>query len=143
MQQAREAQQLLSNESQWRAQHRDLERSLNAQRQAREMADEYRKQHNVSLSDELVFEQERERHHELIDSLEMSLEEAREQRSEQRRLEQDTRAEIEHLQALAPSWIAANDALAKLREQSGAELADSQSVMSQMQMVLEREKRCQ
>ncbi|KYN89758.1 cell division protein MukB [Vibrio cidicii] len=140
MQQSREAQQLLSNESQWRAQHRDLERSLNAQRQAQEMADEYRKQHNVSLSDELVFEQERERHHELIDSLEMSLEEAREQRSEQRRLEQDIRAEIAHLQVLAPSWIAANDALEKLREQSGAELTDSQSVMSQMQMVLEREK---
>ncbi|WP_080993885.1 chromosome partition protein MukB, partial [Vibrio campbellii] len=59
---------------------------------------------------------------------------------EQRRLEQDAAAEINKLEAIAPTWIAANDALEKLREQSGAELEDSQSVMSQMQVVLEQEK---
>lgn len=137
---ARESQQVAQNEQQWRAQHRDLERSLNLQRQARELVNEYQKQFHVELTDEITFEQERERHAMQIDSLEMTQEDVREQRSEQRRLEQDAAAEINKLEAIAPTWIAANDALEKLREQSGAELEDSQSVMSQMQVVLEQEK---
>ncbi|WP_221071728.1 chromosome partition protein MukB [Vibrio alfacsensis] len=137
---ARESQQVAQNEQQWRAQHRDLERSLNQQRQARELVNEYQKQFHVELTDEITFEQERERHAMLIDSLEITQEDVREQRSEQRRLEQDAAAEINKLEAIAPTWIAANDALEKLREQSGAELEDSQSVMSQMQVVLEQEK---
>ncbi|WP_104025717.1 chromosome partition protein MukB [Vibrio hyugaensis] len=137
---ARESQQIAQNEQQWRAQHRDLERSLNQQRQARELVNEYQKQFHVELTDEITFEQERERHAMQIDSLEMTQEDVREQRSEQRRLEQDAAAEINKLEAIAPTWIAANDALEKLREQSGAELEDSQSVMSQMQVVLEQEK---
>ncbi|WP_221069917.1 chromosome partition protein MukB [Vibrio alfacsensis] len=136
----RESQQVAQNEQQWRAQHRDLERSLNQQRQARELVNEYQKQFHVELTDEITFEQERERHAMQIDSLEMTQEDVREQRSEQRRLEQDAAAEINKLEAIAPTWIAANDALEKLREQSGAELEDSQSVMSQMQVVLEQEK---
>ncbi|MGR5547480.1 chromosome partition protein MukB [Vibrio sp. DNB22_12_1] len=136
----RESQQVAQNEQQWRAQHRDLERSLNQQRQARELVNEYQKQFHIELTDEITFEQERERHAMQIDSLEMAQEDVREQRSEQRRLEQDAAAEINKLEAIAPTWIAANDALEKLREQSGAELEDSQSVMSQMQVVLEQEK---
>jgi len=101
---------------------------------------EYQKAHQVTLDDEVMFEQERERHHAQLDSLEIALEENRELRSEQRRQEQDLQSDITQLQAIAPKWIAANDALEKLREQSGAELADSQSVMSQMQQVLEQEK---
>ncbi|OLQ95206.1 cell division protein MukB [Vibrio ponticus] len=138
--QGREAKQLNDNEPQWRAQHRDLERSLNQQRQARELVQEYQKQHHVELADELSFEQERERHSAQIESLEYAQEELREQRSEQRRLEQDAAAEIAKLEGIAPTWIAANDALESLREQSGAELVDSQAVMSQMQLVLEQEK---
>ena len=138
--QAREAKQLNENESQWRAQHRDLERSLTQQRQARELAQEYQKQHNIELSDELSFEQERERHSAQIESLEFSQEEVREQRSDQRRLEQDANAQINKLEAIAPTWIAASDALESLKEQSGADLYDSQAVMSQMQQVLEQEK---
>jgi chromosome partition protein MukB len=137
---ARESQQIAQNEQQWRAQHRDLERSLNQQLQARELVNEYQKRFHVELTDEITFEQERERHAMQIDSLEMTQEDVREQRSEQRRLEQDAAAEINKLEAIAPTWIAANDALEKLREQSGAELEDSQSVMSQMQVVLEEEK---
>ncbi|MDF2153686.1 chromosome partition protein MukB [Vibrio sp. CAU 1672] len=137
---ARESQQVAQNEQQWRAQHRDLERGLNQQRQARELVTEYQKQFHVELTDEIAFEQERERHAMQIDSLEMTQEDVREQRSEQRRLEQDAAAEINKLEAIAPTWIAANDALEKLREQSGAPLEDSQSVMSQMQVVLEQEK---
>lgn len=141
LQKARNAEQVAQNEQQWRAQHRDLERSLNQQRQARELVDGYRKQHHVELTDEIAFEQERERHAMQIESLEMAQEDIREERSEQRRLEQDSAAEIRKLEAIAPTWIAANDALEKLREQSGAELYDSQAVMSHMQVVLEQEKK--
>ncbi|MEZ8100296.1 chromosome partition protein MukB [Vibrio bivalvicida] len=139
--QGREAQQLVQNEQQWRAQHRDVERRLHKQRQTQELVGEYQKQHHIELTDELVFEQERERHAMQIESLEMSQEEVREQRSEQRRLEQDASAEIKKLEAIAPTWIAAHDALESLREQSGADLYDSQSVMSHMQVVLEEEKK--
>ncbi|WP_434996679.1 chromosome partition protein MukB [Vibrio scophthalmi] len=138
--QAREAKQVSENEAQWRAQHRDLEGSLNQQRQARELGQDYHKQHNVELIDELSFEQERERHATQIESLEYAQEDLREQRSEQRRVEQDAQAEISKLEAIAPAWIAANDALESLKEQSGAELFDSQAVMTQMQLVLEEEK---
>ncbi|MCV5275082.1 hypothetical protein OFC49_30555, partial [Escherichia coli] len=89
---------------------------------------------------EITFEQERERHAMQIETLEMTQEELREQRSEQRRLEQDAAAEINKLEAIAPTWIAANDALEKLREQSGVDLEDRHAVMSHMQVVLEQEK---
>ncbi|MDW1836575.1 chromosome partition protein MukB [Vibrio sp. Vb0718] len=137
---ARESQQIAQNEQQWRAQHRDLERSLNQQRQARELVAEYKKQYHVELTDEVTFEQERERHATQIESLEIAQEEVRDQRGEQRRLEQNAAAEISKLEAIAPAWIAANDALEKLREQSGEELEDRHTVMNHMQVVLEQER---
>ncbi|RJX73751.1 chromosome partition protein MukB [Vibrio sinensis] len=140
MQKGRDAEQIMQNESQWRAQHRDLEQRLNQQRQTREAVAEYQKQHHIELTDELSFEQERERHVAQIDSLEMAQEDVREQRGDQRRIEQDSAAEIRKLESIAPTWIAANDALEALKEQSGADLYDSQAVMSHMQLVLEQEK---
>ncbi|PFG55836.1 condensin subunit MukB [Vibrio sp. ES.051] len=137
---SREAQQTVQNEQQWRAQHRDLERSLNQQHQARELVADYKKQCHVELVDEVTLEQERERHAMQIESLEIAQEEVREQRGDQRRLEQDAIAEINKLEAIAPTWIAANDALAKLCEQSGIELEDRHAVMNHMQAVLEQEK---
>ncbi|MBS9905127.1 chromosome partition protein MukB [Vibrio alginolyticus] len=137
---ARESQQIAQNEQQWRAQHRDLERSLNQQRQARELVAEYKKQYHVELTDEITFEQEREHHATQIESLEIAQEEVRDQRGEQRRLEQNAVAEISKLEAIAPAWIAANDALEKLREQSGEELEDRHAVMNHMQVVLEQER---
>ncbi len=137
---ARESQQIAQNEQQWRAQHRDLERSLNQQRQARELVAEYKKQYHVELTDEVTFEQERERHATQIESLEIAQEEVRDQRGEQRRLEQNAAAEISKLEAIAPAWIAANDALENLREQSGEELEDRHAVMNHMQVVLEQER---
>ncbi|MGU3841179.1 chromosome partition protein MukB, partial [Vibrio diabolicus] len=137
---ARESQQIAQNEQQWRAQHRDLERSLNQQRQACELVAEYKKQYHVELTDEVTFEQERERHAMQIESLEIAQEEVRDQRGEQRRLEHNAAAEISKLEAIAPAWIAANDALEKLREQSGADLEDRHAVMNHMQVVLEQER---
>ncbi|WP_104398863.1 chromosome partition protein MukB [Vibrio penaeicida] len=140
LQKARENQQLLQNESQWQAQYRDLERSLNQQRVAQQSVEEYQKQHSVDLIDELTLEQEHERHSATIESVEHDKEVLREQRSELRRHQQDADAEIKKFEAIAPTWIAANDALEKLKEQSESELYDSQAVMSEMQQVLEREK---
>lgn len=137
---ANEAQQVTQNEQQWYAQQRDLERRLEQQTAVRKLVDDYQKQHNVTLSDEMAVEQELERHQAVLENLESTQEELREKRSEQRRLEQDQLQKITQLEAIAPAWIKANDALEILREQSGAELANSQSVMAEMQQVLEQEK---
>ncbi|PNH82655.1 chromosome partition protein MukB [Vibrio diazotrophicus] len=137
---ANEAQQVTQNEQQWYAQQRDLERRLEQQTAVRKLVDDYQKQHYVTLSDEMAVEQELERHQAVLESLESTQEELREKRSEQRRLEQDLLQKITQLEAIAPAWIKAHDALEILREQSGAELANSQSVMAEMQQVLEQEK---
>ncbi|WP_456295908.1 chromosome partition protein MukB [Vibrio sp. AK197] len=140
LQRARSAEQLVQNESQWRAQHRELERQIQQQQQVKQWRDEYQQHHQIALDDELSLEQERERHAHHIESLEQDYELLREQRSEKRRLDQEYSAEIERLQAAAPKWIAASDALDNLKQQSGEALADSQSVMRHMQVVLENER---
>ncbi len=134
------AQQKLDNQDQWQAQHRDLTRSLQQQRQAAELAQSYQQQHNAVLADADSMEIERERQVQQLEALELQQEENREQLSQLRRQEQDYQAEITKLEQQAPAWIAASEQLEKLREQSGAELANSQSVMSEMQQLLQQEK---
>ncbi|EGR4131952.1 chromosome partition protein MukB [Vibrio cholerae] len=138
--QAREAQNVLQNEAQWQAQQRDLERQLEQQRSVRELATQYHKQHMVALDDAATVELERERHSALLEELETEQENCREQRGQLRHQEQELQTQIARFESIAPAWIKANDALETLREQSGAELADSQSVMAHMQQVLELEK---
>lgn len=53
----RNAKHIVENEQQWRAQHRDMVRDVAQQRQAKELAEEYQKQHNTQLNDEAVFEE--------------------------------------------------------------------------------------
>ncbi|MDA0154222.1 chromosome partition protein MukB [Vibrio sp. Makdt] len=140
LEKGRNAKHVVENEQQWRAQHRDMARDVAQQRQAKELATEYQKQHNISLTDEAVFEEERERHAMQIETLEYAQEELREAKSEQRRVQQNHDQEIQKLESIAPAWITANDALESLRDQTEAELEDSQAVMTQMQQVLEDEK---
>lgn len=140
LEQGRNAKHIVENEQQWRAQHRDMARDVAQQRQAKELAEEYQKQHNTQLNDEAVFEEERERHAMQIETLEYAQEELRETKSEKRRVQQNHDQEIQKLETIAPAWITANDALDGLREQTEAELEDSQAVMTQMQQVLEDEK---
>ncbi|MCY9845101.1 chromosome partition protein MukB [Vibrio caribbeanicus] len=137
---ASDARQLIANESLWQSQFRETERRLSQQGKTQEQLDNYHKQYDVELLNESMLEQERERHTQLIDSIELAQSELVEQRSEQRRLEHDALSEIERLTSIAPVWIKANDALMNLREQSGSELPNSQSVMTKMQAVLEEEK---
>ncbi|WP_068713368.1 chromosome partition protein MukB [Vibrio tritonius] len=138
--QAREAGHIVTNEQQWVAQQRDLARQKEQQQQVRRLINEYQQQHHLSLTDELTVEQERERHNELLEQLEINSEQLREERSTLRQQDQELQSDVNRLEAQAPAWIKANDALETLRDQSGAELTDSQSVMSQMQIVLEEEK---
>ena len=140
VQKSQQAQQWLQNESQWRAQQRDLERSLNEQRQASELVEQYQSQHQVRLDDEMVLEQERERHLEQLDVLAGEQEELRDLRGDLRRSQQDSEAKIQALQKQAPAWIAASEALEKLQSQTDAELTDGHAVMAQMQQVLEQDK---
>ncbi|CAM3603517.1 chromosome partition protein MukB [Vibrio aquimaris] len=139
--QARDAEQIIGNEKQWYAQHRDLERRLSQQQQAKEALDTYHKQYHIQLTDESTLEQEREAKLAQVESLELELETLRESRTDKRRSEQDLSAEIKRLEKITPPWIAAHDALENLKEQSGADLYDKQAVMSHMQIVLEQEKR--
>ncbi|WP_117233228.1 chromosome partition protein MukB [Vibrio maerlii] len=136
----RDAKTLLENEAQWRAQSRDIERSLEQQKGAKATLEQYQSQFNITLEDEMALEVEQERHAQQLESVEESQEVLREQRGEAKRLEQQLSDEIRSLEALAPAWIKANDALDLLRDQSGAELNDSAAVMSEMQQVLEQEK---
>ncbi|MEZ9678964.1 chromosome partition protein MukB [Vibrio splendidus] len=140
LEKGRNAKHVVENEQQWRAQHRDMARDVAQQRQVKELATEYQKQHNISLTDEAVFDEERERHAMQIESLEYAQEELREAKSEQRRVQQNHDQEIQKLESIAPAWITANDALEALRDQTETELEDSQAVMTQMQQVLEDEK---
>ncbi|WED20750.1 chromosome partition protein MukB [Vibrio sp. JC009] len=138
--QARSAENLLENESQWRAQYRDLERDISTQRAAKELVKEYQKKHNIDITGLGALEEERDKHLANIELIEAEQEEIREQRSDKRREEQSLQAEIKRLESIAPKWIQASDALENLKEQSGADLYDSQAVMSEMQKVLENEK---
>ncbi len=137
---ARDGKQLAQNESQWRAQHRELERQVQQQTQVKALLSEYQSKHQIALDDELAVEQERERHSMQLESIEQQVETLREQRSEQRRLEQDYANEIKRLESIAPAWIAANDALETLNQQSQQAFENSQSVMAHMQVVLEKER---
>ncbi|MCK6261953.1 chromosome partition protein MukB [Vibrio sp. ZSDE26] len=137
---ARDAEQTTQNEQQWQAQFREVERQVEQQKQLKETINNYQKQYGVELVDEVTLEQEREHHSEQIESLDFAIEEIREKRSEHRNQRQVVTSDISRLEKIAPNWIAANDALETLREQSESELEDSQAVMQKMQQVLEQEK---
>ena len=101
--QARDAEQIIGNEKAVvRAQHRDLERRLSQQQQAKEALDTYHKQYHIQLTDESTLEQEREAKLAQVESLELELETLRESRTDKRRSEQDLSAEIKRLEEIAP-----------------------------------------
>ena len=125
---------------QLKAQYRDLERSVRNQRQATELAETYAKRFAVTIDSELALAEEQARHEATLESLEQQQEVLVEQRGELRRQEQQLSAQISSLEASAPAWIAASDALEKLSEQSERELFDSQAVMEAMQLTLDKER---
>ncbi len=140
IQQLRNAESILANESQWQAQYRDSKRDLETQKQAQQLFNAYKKAHGTHLSDANAIEQEREQHSYLIESVELERERLRDSRNTKQREVQEQSSEVARLQKLAPGWIEANDALSTLEEQSGVALNNAQSVMQQMQIVSQTEK---
>ncbi|MGF1729861.1 chromosome partition protein MukB [Photobacterium kasasachensis] len=137
---ARQLRAVADRGEQLKAQYRDLERSVRNQRQATELAETYAKRFAVTVDSELTLAEEQARHEATLESLEQQQEMLVEQRGEFRRQEQQLSAQISSLEASAPAWIAASDALEKLSEQSERELFDSQAVMDAMQLTLDKER---
>ncbi|MGF1756984.1 chromosome partition protein MukB [Photobacterium sagamiensis] len=137
---ARQLRSVAERGEQLKAQYRDLERSIRNQRQATELAATYSKRFATAIDSELALAEEQARHEATLESLEQEQDLLVEQRSDLRRHEQTLAAQIKTLEATAPAWIAASDALEKLAEQSELELFDSQTVMNAMQATLDKER---
>ncbi|CAM3676056.1 Chromosome partition protein MukB [Vibrio aerogenes CECT 7868] len=121
------------------SQQADIRRQLTQQKQARDFAESYCTQFQLSL-DSLDLSEEREKHLHLLDSLEEEVAVIRDNRTALRSEQQNCQDDIRRLEQLAPQWIISHNALEALREQSGESLADQQSVLLQMQQILEQEK---
>jgi chromosome partition protein MukB len=137
---AQAAKNLLQDESQSHAQQRELNARLEQQEKVTAWLESYRAEQGVAIADKAMVDIEYARLQEQVDSLEHFVEELRDQRGDARRMDHQLQAEIKRLESTAPAWIAANDALQILREQSGSDLSDSQTVINQMQVILEQEK---
>ncbi|KHT59813.1 cell division protein MukB [Photobacterium gaetbulicola] len=137
---ARQLGAITERSDQLKAQYRDLERAVRNQRQATELAETYAKRFAVELDGELALAEEQARHEATLEELEQQQEILVEQRNDMRRQEQQLTSQISTLEAAAPAWIAASDALEKLSEQSERELYDSQAVMEAMQLTLDKER---
>ncbi len=132
--------QLVERGEQMRAQFRDLERGVRQLRQAREFSESYLKKFNVAVRDEMSLEQEQARLEETLEQSQMTLEHHHENGRDLKQKSSVVEGKIRELEARAPGWIAANDALEKLVEQSGRAMADSQAVMEAMQETLDKER---
>lgn len=75
-----------------------------------------------------------------VETLSTTVSEAGERRQTLRQTLEQTTARIEELTARAPAWLAAQDALTALGEQSGEALTSSRQVTDTMQLLLERER---
>jgi chromosome partition protein MukB len=117
----------------------ELEQRLRSQQDAERLLQEFCKRHGQSYQpDELdALQQELE---ERLESLSQSVSEAGERRMEMRQELEQIQQRIKELTARAPIWLAAQDSLTQLSEQSGEAFADGQQVTEYMQQLLERER---
>lgn len=131
---------LLANEPQWQSQFKEIERELNQQKQALDLAERYRNANQFDLNDESDVSQEYLHHQALIEEIERSIEFGRDQRIQLTQQVQSFQLAIKQLEARAPAWIGATEALEQLVTQTDEPLNSRQAVMSHMQKVLETEK---
>ncbi|WP_447881846.1 chromosome partition protein MukB [Serratia fonticola] len=117
----------------------ELEQRLRSQQDAERLLQEFCKRHGQSYQpDELdALQQELE---ERLESLSQSVSEASERRMEMRQELEQIQQRIKELTARAPIWLAAQDSLTQLSEQSGEAFEDGQQVTEYMQQLLERER---
>ncbi|NCG51368.1 chromosome partition protein MukB [Serratia fonticola] len=117
----------------------ELEQRLRSQQDAERLLQEFCKRHGQGYQpDELdALQQELE---ERLESLSQSVSEAGERRMEMRQELEQIQQRIKELTARAPIWLAAQDSLTQLSEQSGEAFEDGQQVTEYMQQLLERER---
>jgi len=117
----------------------ELEQRLRSQQDAERLLQEFCKRHGQTYQpDELdALQQELE---ERLESLSQSVSEAGERRMEMRQELEQIQQRIKELTARAPIWLAAQDSLTQLSEQSGEAFEDGQQVTEYMQQLLERER---
>lgn len=119
----------------------EMEQRLRLQHDAERLLQEFGKRHGQDYqSDDLdaALLQELE---ERLDSMAQSVSEAGEQRMRMRQELEQLQQRIRKLTACALVWLAAQDSLRKLCEQSGEPLESSQQVTEYMQQLLERERK--
>ncbi len=117
----------------------ELEQRLRSQQDAERLLQEFCKRHGQEYQpDDLdMLQQELE---ERLESLSQNVSEAGERRMEMRQELEQIQQRIRELTARAPVWLAAQDALGQLSDQSGEPLENSQQVTEYMQQLLERER---
>ncbi|WP_127957985.1 chromosome partition protein MukB [Serratia microhaemolytica] len=117
----------------------ELEQRLRAQQEAERLLQEFCKRHGEShQAEELeAVQQQLEQHLALLSD---SVSEAGERKMEMRQQLAQLQQRIKELTARAPIWLAAQEPLQQLSEQSGESFEDSQQVTEYMQQLLERER---
>lgn len=117
----------------------ELEQRLRAQQDAERLLQEFCKRQGQAYQPEELEELQRELESQ-VEALSLSVSDAGERRMEMRQELEQLKQKIQELTARAPVWLAAQDALSQLSEQSGEALEDSRQVTEYMQQLLERER---
>ncbi|KMW71340.1 cell division protein MukB [Photorhabdus luminescens subsp. luminescens] len=117
----------------------ELEQRLNNQQDAEDLLSEFckRQGRQYQAEDLEALQNELEARQ---DALSLSVNESGERRMEMRQTLEQLKQKIQSLTARAPVWLAAQDTLHQLCEQSGETLASSNDVTEYMQQLLERER---
>ncbi|CNH09408.1 chromosome partition protein MukB [Yersinia intermedia] len=117
----------------------ELEQRLRAQQDAERLLHEFCKRQGQVYQPEELEELQRELESQ-VEELSLNVSDAGERRMEMRQELEQIKLKIQQLTARAPVWLAAQDALSQLSEQSGEALEDSRQVTEHMQQLLERER---
>lgn len=116
----------------------EIEQRLRSQQDARRLLQEFCKRRGQYQPEELTqLQQELEQQ---VQVLSLSVGEASERRMEMRQDLEQLKRKVLQLTARAPAWLAAQDALSELRQQSGVLLQDSCQITEYMQQLLEQER---
>ena len=117
----------------------ELEQRLREQQDAERLLNEFCKRHGKQVDAEeleaLQYELEAQ-----IEQLNESVSDAGERRMNMRQELEQLRERIARLTRQAPQWLAAQEILSQLREQTGEGLENSQQITEFMQQLLERER---
>ncbi len=124
----------------WQGQYRELSHRVEQQQQLQKWVQKYAEYSQVTLTSELVWQEEQTRQEMQLDTLLMQQEEQQTQAQEQRHTQETLQRDIAELEKQAPTWIAASDALSELKTSSEFELNDQDAVMAAMQTSLDNER---